>query len=154
MKIKTSLKVLALGCIATIFLGVLKHNHKKPEDLGFHRAKIGDTGLIELRIDQIRQAIRSGNPDAITEMLVTNANEPRKTATSQLTTTTSTQSAIAALKDQPRPGVSLKTQQIDFENNRAVYHGQLLTSGMKPETWNSPSANMAGNGNCNRRTIS
>ncbi len=133
MKIKTTLKVLALGCTATIFLGVLKHNHKKPGDLGFHRAKIGDSGLIELRIDQIRQAIRSGNPDAITEMLATNANEHLKTATSQLTKTISTKNAIAVLKDQPRPGLSLKTQQIDLEDERAVYHGQFLISGMKPE---------------------
>ena len=68
MKASTSRILIALGlCFSLLGFYSLKRN--SPEDLGFHRPKIDDTGLIELAVDQLRHEIKTGKLNSLSPAL-------------------------------------------------------------------------------------
>ena len=67
MKVSTPRILIALALCFSL-LGFYSLKKSSPEDLGFHRPQIDDTGLIELAIDQIRQEIRTGKLNLKTEI--------------------------------------------------------------------------------------
>ena len=78
MKARLTSRILITACLIFAFWGFFSYKKSNPEDLGFHMAKIDDRGLIELVVDQIRQAIKSGNPDYIERVLSNNYIEEKE----------------------------------------------------------------------------
>ena len=68
MKASTSRILIALGLCFSL-LGFYSLKKSSPEDLGFHRPQIDDTGLIELAVDQLRHEIKTGKLDLKTEQI-------------------------------------------------------------------------------------
>ena len=68
MKASTSRILIALGLCFSL-LGFYSFKKSSPEDLGFHRPKIDDLGLIELAVDQIRHEIKTGKLNSLSPAL-------------------------------------------------------------------------------------
>jgi flagellar hook assembly protein FlgD/sugar lactone lactonase YvrE len=69
MKTQQTLRYLMAGLFVFAALGFYSFEKSGPEDLGFYRAQIDDRGLVELAVDQIREAIKTGNTGRLQSIL-------------------------------------------------------------------------------------
>jgi flagellar hook assembly protein FlgD len=63
--------ILAGASLMLLLAGFGFNKTPTPAELGFHRAQIDDSGLIELTLDRIRQSIRTGRPQLIEQIFAT-----------------------------------------------------------------------------------
>lgn len=133
MRTKTAIEIMAAFCLLFLFLGFYANKNINPQELGFFRAQVDDDGLIELAVDQIREAVKTGNAQSLRSLMVDSFSENRSVedgSSQNLSKTTAVEASLAFVERMPRPDLHLKTRKIEIEGERATVHGFNSESGL------------------------
>ncbi|MFQ5649855.1 MAG: FlgD immunoglobulin-like domain containing protein [bacterium] len=138
MNSKTTSGFLIACCLSLTAFGFLSFKKSKPEALGLFQAKIDEPGLLQLAIDQVRQALRTGNLQMFRAVLAEEFDEPRALthlAGNRKLSFFKKSDLFESLNARSMPNIELRTQKISFEGDQAVVVTKVspATSGSEKE---------------------
>jgi len=122
MKTQKTLRYLLAALFIFAALGFYSFKKSGPEDLGFYRAQIDDQGLIELAVDQIREAIKTSDTERLKSILADNFTEVISSKAKLLKNGT-----LDAVESSTANHLSLNATSIAIAENRAVVQAAIST---------------------------
>lgn len=137
MRIRAALKIIAASCLLISSMGFYSNKKSDHDDLGLHRAKVDDRGLVEFAVDRVWQSLRQGDVEALEAVMTPDFVERNFDAdghTTSILQNFNKNDIFESISSHLLPKIKLRTSRISLKDELAIVSGHIVSANTDSKT--------------------